>query len=95
MNATCKWGLARGAGLVWAAVIGAVELPAQETTAIAVRGKAAQSSLDTLLPKWSISPGTDFRNLSIGRGSGVEVIFLAAFRGSGSCRCPSWLFVAS
>ena len=78
MNATGKWGIARGAALVLAGVIGAAEMPAQDTTAISAKGRAAEASADTLLPKWSISAGTDFRNLSIGRGSGVRGDFFGS-----------------
>ena len=78
MNAIGKWGSALCAGLVFAGVIGAAELSAQGTTPIAVRAKTVETSTDTLLPKWSISAGTDFRNLSIGRGSGVRGDFFGS-----------------
>ena len=71
MDVIGRWTIARVAGLVFAGLVGA-ELSAQEATAIAIKAKGAESSADTLLPKWSISAGTDFRNLSIGRGSGVR-----------------------
>jgi hypothetical protein len=78
MNATGKWAIASGAALVFAGVIDAAQLPAQEATAIAVGAKTAESSADTLLPRWSISVGTDLTNFSVGRGSGVRGDFFGS-----------------
>jgi len=70
MNARGRRTLATAARLVVAVLVGAAELQAQEGGAAAV-GASPRESSDTL-PKWSISAGIDFRNLSLGRGSGVR-----------------------
>ncbi len=77
MKGIGKWEIAQAALFAFAGLIGAASLAAQESTALGVGAKAAESSRDTV-PKWSISAGTDFRNLSIGRGSGLRGDFFGS-----------------
>jgi hypothetical protein len=88
MNATGKSGIAKAAGVVVAGLVAAAALPAQDTIATA----GAKAASDTLLPKWSISAGTDFRNLSLGRGSGVRGDFFGSVSREWQSSSPNLAF---